>query len=284
MNCKKINEQIDMIEYLAQNNINPIKENENEAWFLSPFRNEKTASFKVNIKSNRYYDFGEGAGGTLVDLIMRLEQISIKEIIEKFSNTFFSFQKQIEGVTIFAPQKKKDYEILKLNEISSLPLIQYLNERNLSIDIVKRYCKEIHYKLNQKKYYAIAFPNQSNGFEVRNKYVKMCLVKKDISLIENGQILLKIFESWSDFISYLFLKPLDEFAYDFLILNSISLLKRNLNLLKKYRIIETYFDNDQSGKLTTNFLLDEFGSMINNQSNLYQEFKDLNEFIQKKQM
>lgn len=284
MNCKKINEQIDMIEYLAQNNINPIKENENEAWFLSPFRNEKTASFKVNIKSNRYYDFGEGAGGTLVDLIMRLEQISIKEIIDKFSDTFFSFQKQIEGVTIFAPQKKKDYEILKLNEISSLPLIQYLNERNLSIDIVKRYCKEIHYKLNQKKYYAIAFPNQSNGFEVRNKYVKMCLVKKDISLIENGQILLKIFESWSDFISYIFLKPLDEFAYDFLILNSISLLKRNLNLLKKYRIIETYFDNDQSGKLTTNFLLDEFGSMINNQSNLYQEFKDLNEFIQKKQM
>ena len=62
MNCKTINEQIRMIDYLAQKNIYPINSKRNIFWFLSPFRNEKTASFKVDISTNRFYDFGEGFG------------------------------------------------------------------------------------------------------------------------------------------------------------------------------------------------------------------------------
>ena len=110
--------------------------------------------------------------------------------------------------------------VLEVKEISSFPLIQYLETRKLPLEITNRYCKEIHYSLNDKSYYAIAFPNDEKGYEIRNKYVKMCLVKKEISLIKNNQNQLKIFESWSDFISYLFLFPTDEFLYDSLILNS----------------------------------------------------------------
>ncbi|MGV0937344.1 toprim domain-containing protein [Empedobacter falsenii] len=278
MNCKIINEQIRMIDYLAQKNIYPINSKQNIFWFLSPFRNEKTASFKVDNYTNRFYDFGEGFGGTLIDLISKLEKLSIKEIIQKFNDNSFSFQKQNE-FQFEKVQTKNEYEILELKEISSFPLIQYLEERKLPLEIVKRYCKEIHYKLNDKKYYAIAFPNIQNGFEIRNKYVKMCLIKKDISLIKNKQNQLKIFESWSDFISYLFLFPTNEFESDFLILNSIALLRKNIELINKYESIQTYFDHDDAGKSATNILETELKTKVKDDSNFYKTYKDLNEFI-----
>ena len=278
MNCKTINEKIRMIEYLAQKDIYPINSKQNIFWFLSPFRNEKTASFKVDISTNRFYDFGEGFGGTLIDLISKLENISVKEIIQKFNENSFSFQKQ-NDFQFEKVQTKNEYEILELKEISSFPLIQYLEERKLPLEIVKHYCKEIHYKLNDKKYYAIAFPNNENGFEIRNKYVKMCLFKKDISLIKNNYNKLKIFESWSDFISYLFLFPTNEFESDFLILNSIALLRKNIELINKYESIQAYFDHDDAGKSATNFLETELKTKVKNDSNFYKNFKDLNEFI-----
>jgi len=281
MNCKKINEQVSIVEYLAQNGRFPKKTKLKEFWYFSPFREEKTPSFKVDSEINRFYDFGEGSGGTLVDLIIRLEKISIPEIIQKFSEGSFSFHEQTIEFSGFACQKKKEYEILQLKVISSFPLLQYLEDRKLSLEIVKEYCKEIHYQLNQKTYYAIAFPNKSNGFEIRNKYVKMCLVKKDISWIKNDRVEVKVFESWSDFISYLFLFPGDQFAFDFMILNSISLLKRNLDLLKKYIAIEIYLDNDQAEISATNFLKNELGTKVINRASLYHGCKDLNEFIQK---
>ncbi|MFV0178378.1 toprim domain-containing protein [Empedobacter falsenii] len=273
-----INEQIKMIDYLAQKNIYPISIKQNTYWYLSPLRNEKTASFKVDNSTNRFYDFGEGFGGTLIDLISKLENISIKEIIQKFSINSFSFQKQ-NDFQLEKIQTKNEYKILKLKEISSFPLIQYLEERKLTLEIVNRYCKEIHYKLNQKTYYAIAFPNNQNGYEIRNKYVKMCLVKKDISLMKNNQNQLKIFESWSDFISYLFLFPTDEFLYDFLILNSIALLRKNIELINKYESIQTYFDHDDTGKSATIFLETELKTKVKDESNFYKKYKDLNEFI-----
>ncbi len=273
-----INEQIRILDYLAQKDIYPISNKQNVFWFLSPFRNEKTASFKVDSSTNLFYDFGEGFGGTLIDLISKLENISIKEIIQNFNNNSFSFQKQ-NDFQIKKIQTKNEYEILELKEISSFPLIQYLEERKLPLQIVNRYCKEIHYKLNDKKYYAIAFPNNENGFEIRNKYVKMCLVKKEISLINNNQNQLKVFESWSDFISYLCLFPTEEFLYDFLILNSIALLRKNIEFINNYKKIDTYFDQDDAGKSATLFLETELKTKINDESFFYTNYKDLNDFL-----
>ena len=267
-----------MIDYLAQKDIYPINSKQNIFWYLSPFRNEKTASFKIDVSTNRFYDFGEGFGGTLIDLISKLENISVKEIIQKFNENSFSFQKQ-NDFQFEKNQTKNEYEILELKEISSFSLIQYLEERKLPLEIVKRYCKEIHYKLNDKKYYAIAFPNNQNGFEIRNKYVKMCLVKKDISLIKKNQNQLKIFESWSDFISYIFLFPTNEFESDFLILNSIALLRKNIELINKYESIQTYFDNDEAGKSATKYLETELLFKVKDESGLYENYKDLNDFL-----
>ncbi|WP_313578040.1 toprim domain-containing protein [Chishuiella sp.] len=285
MNLNDIN-KLDFVQLLMkQFGVNPLYKSEKSIWVISPFRpNELTPSFHISkmYKYDIWFDHGNGLGGKIVDFYLHYLKTDLKGVLKYFNENSFSFQKQNDFLierNIKETQTKNEYEILKLKEISSFPLIQYLEERKLPLEIVNRYCKEIHYKLNGKYYYAIAFPNIQNGYEIRNKYVKMCLVKKDISLIKNNQNQVKIFESWSDFISYIFLFPAQEFLSDFLILNSISLLRKKSELINNYKKIETYFDHDTAGKSATIFLENELKNKVKDDSSFYKNFKDLNEFI-----
>ena len=48
-----------------------VRKSGDEVWYCSPFRNEKTGSFKIKLSENVWYDFGEGAGGNIIDFVMR---------------------------------------------------------------------------------------------------------------------------------------------------------------------------------------------------------------------
>lgn len=285
MNLKDIN-NLDFVQLLIkQFGLKIHYKTINSIWVKSPFRpNEKTESFHISkiYKHDIWFDHGNGLGGKIVDFYLHYLQTDLKGVLSYFNNSSFSFQQQKNNFSINKTESKTEYEIIELKEITSFPLIQYLENRKLSLEIVNRYCKEIHYKLNEKKYYAIAFPNIQNGFEIRNKYVKMCLVKKDISLIKNNQNQLRIFESWSDFISYIILCPTEEFRSDYLILNSISLLRKNIKLFDSYEKIETYFDQDDAGKSATIFLKNELKNKLKDRSIFYKgykDIKDINEFL-----
>ncbi|MCA4809822.1 toprim domain-containing protein [Empedobacter stercoris] len=280
MNLNDIN-KLDLEQILTNNYLlKSIKKSDKSIWVISPFRpNESTPSFHISkiYKYDIWFDHGNGLGGKNVDFFIHYLKTDVKGVLKYFNGNSFSFQQQKVSKDILPP--KNNYNVLELKKITSFPLIQYLDERKLPLEIVNRYCKEIHYKLNDKKYYAIAFPNNQNGFEIRNKYVKMCLVIKDITLIKNNQNQLKIFESWSDFFSYLFIFPSHETIYDFLILNSISLLRKNIKLINKYESIQTYFDHDEAGKSANVFLVTELKNKVKDDSFFYKNFKDLNDFL-----
>ena len=57
--------QIDLVDYLASLGYNPAKIKREEYWYLSPLREERTASFKVDRRQNVWYDHGLGTGGNL---------------------------------------------------------------------------------------------------------------------------------------------------------------------------------------------------------------------------
>lgn len=59
--------QRDLIEYLSKLGFEPVKIRGFNYWYLSPLRNEKTPSFKVNTKLNRWYDLGLAKGGNIID-------------------------------------------------------------------------------------------------------------------------------------------------------------------------------------------------------------------------
>lgn len=66
--------RIPLAQILAKLNLYPTKQTEKESWYLSPLRNEKTASFHVHNHKNLWFDFGEGKGGDTISLVQAILQ------------------------------------------------------------------------------------------------------------------------------------------------------------------------------------------------------------------
>lgn len=278
MNCKTINEQIKMIDYLAQKNINPIKIKNNDYWYCSPFRNENTASFKVAISTNRFYDFGEGIGGNLIDLISKLENISVKQVIRKVTNDF-SFPKQDHLNESFSdPLILNKISILQNKSIFNYNLKRYLKSRGIENSDYWKYIREIHFSTgNINNLYSIGFKNDSGSFELRNSFYKGS-TGKDITTLLNNSNKLNVFEGFMDFLSWLEIFGVE--TEDFLILNSISMQAKIKDILghKNYDTVNLYLDNDEAGKTLTEKVNSTF-SQSKDCSELYCNHKDLNEFL-----
>ena len=60
--------QIRIVDFLAQLGHRALYVKSEQYWYLSPLREERTPSFKVNNRINEWYDFGEATGGDLVEL------------------------------------------------------------------------------------------------------------------------------------------------------------------------------------------------------------------------
>src|SRR5436853_6196032 len=79
----------DIVDYLSALGFKPSKVSRNDYWYILPFRNEKTASFKVNRSLNRWYDFGDGKGGNLVDFGILFHRCSVTDFLRKMKPDFF---------------------------------------------------------------------------------------------------------------------------------------------------------------------------------------------------
>jgi DNA primase len=257
MNCNQFN-TIPLEEVLQNLGHFPTRQNEKEAWFLNPFGRENHPSFKLNKRLNIWYLFSEGIGGNNINFMNKYLNTSISEVLAWAENqNFSSFQNQKTPNRKFE-NPSKTYEISEVREIGHPALLQYLKSRK--VENQTEFLKEIHYQMNDKNYFGIGFKNDSDGFEIRNAYSKICLGKKDISTIENGD-------------NYLEKEPAD-----YLILNSVSMINKIKNEIKNYENIELYFDNDEAG----NRAVEMIKNKIENADDcriLYSDFKDLNDWL-----
>ena len=275
MNCKQFN-TIPLEEVLQNLGHLPTKQNEKEAWFLNPFSTENHASFKLDKRNNVWYLHSEGIGGNNIDFMMKYLNVSVKEVLEwAESQNFSSFQNQN-----FPNQKlenlHKNYEIIEVKEIRHPALMEYLKTRK--VENQTEFLKEIQYQMNDKNYFGIGFKNDSAGYEIRNKYSKICLGKKDVSTIKNDSENLKIFEGFFDFLSFKNIeKSLENESSDYVILNSVSMISKIKNSLENYKKIDLYFDNDEAGNKAVKMLKNEMEN-VKDFRVLYSDFKDLNEW------
>ena len=276
MNCKQFN-SISLEEVLLSLGHLPTKQSEKEAWFLNPFAKENHASFKINKNLNYWYLHSEGIGGNNVAFMKKYLNASVSEVLLwAESHNFSSFHQQnisnskLENIS-------KNYAIMNVKEIQHPALLEYLKSRK--VEDQTKFLKEIHYRMNDKNYFGIGFKNDSGGYEIRNKYSKICLGKKDISTIINESNSVRIFEGFFDFLSFKNLEnDLEKKYSDYLILNSVSMIHNIKNSLAKYEKVELYFDNDEAG----NRAVEIISSEIQNAKDcrvLYSDFKDLNEYL-----
>ena len=299
MNCKQFN-SIGLEEVLAALGHLPIRQNDKEAWYLSPFATESQASFKVDRSRNAWYLFSEGIGGTTTDFMKKYLNTTIKGVLEWASvQGFSSFPQQPEQIR----KLPTEYRIDKVQELSHPNLLQYLRGRELSPRIYP-YVKEVWFSIKDKSYYAIGFENRSGGWELRNLYYKGALLNKDISILHinpavqnasnqkihpdnvlsvlhDGRLDDKIVvvEGFMDALSFLELKG--SYQGDLLVLNSTSLLQKAIDSLKGYSEIFLFLDNDKAGKKSTEKILNVYPH-AKDFSHIYSDHKDLNQYLIKK--
>lgn len=287
--------KLSIIDFLDKEGIKPTKVRGNACWYLSPFRNERTPSFKVSRKENLWWDYAIQEGGDLVELVNRMYgKLSVSDALAVLTS------KRIAGVgkAIDAAIAAKEYTTTKMNDVRLFPLrshalLSYLNSRCVDITIGTMYCREIHYKVGQKHYYGIAFGNLSDGYEVRSPYFKGCVGHKDITLLAHRfnewQDSCVVFEGFMDFLSYMTLvKRQDQwFAIedpcDYMILNSIANLKRALQYLDRYTHIHSFLDNDQAGRKTVETIKGLYECRVTDESFRYADYKDVNDYLMRKE-
>lgn len=276
MNCAQA-KKIPIRLVLESFSLFPSKENPKTAFYFALDREEKTPSLLVDFVKNIAFDFGTGKKYDAVLLVQTIKICAVSEALKYLEQ----FSSSLQNQEILNKQKlenlSKSYGITEVKEIQHPALLDYLKGRKVINQI--EFLKEIHYQMNDKKYFGIGFRNDSDGYEIRNGYSKICLGKKDITSIKNDSNSLRIFEGFFDFISFKNVEDyLEKQPSDYIILNSVLMIERIKNELGNYHNIELYFDNDEAGNRAVEIIKNENQNAKDCWA-LYSSFKDLNDWL-----
>lgn len=99
MKCAEGN-KLDLVEYLFSLGFRPIKIRGNNYWYISPLRNEKEASFKIDRSKNIWYDHGAGKGGSVIDFVMQYFACDISTTLQKIADTITNNQHRFVSTNI----------------------------------------------------------------------------------------------------------------------------------------------------------------------------------------
>lgn len=263
---------IQITDFLAEKGYQPKSKKGANWWYLSPLHTEHTASFKVNVNKNVWYDFGLGKGGnviTLASLLYHTDKLSnlLRYLMDAKRTDF--------PINHIGRVEHPAFTDIAVKNLHNPALLIYLASRGISENIATRYCKEVHYTCNGKGYFAIGFPNRASGYELRNPYFKGCIAPKDISFITNGFDVCHLFEGFIDFLSFVALHS----DCDAVILNSIVNAPKAIEVLNKYKQVFCHLDNDEAGKNTTKQIRTSCHNEVVDASSEYADCKDLNEYL-----
>ena len=271
--------QIPIVDYLAQTGYKPKLTKGVNYWYCSPLRSELTPSFKVNVERNQWYDFGTGDHGDIIDLVCALQQCSTAEAMRRLAALkgvrlapSFSF-----GGTTPVRSQAPSMELSSVQAVKHPKLLLYLAERGLQPSDVSPFLSEVYYRVSEKCFFALGFPNDAGGWELRNPYFKGCFAPKAITTIKGTDShKLQLFEGFMDFLSWRKLHP--EVQDDSIILNSLNLLPKLIPSLHAYTMIESLLDNDEAGDRVTKQLIDA-GLPVKDIRACYAPYKDINEYL-----
>ena len=275
-----------IVEYLERKGIRPVRKTPTYAMYRSPLREETHPSFKVDTEKNLWIDYGEGRGGSIIDLCMRMEGCTLSEAIRRLGqnapdNGTYNF------LNDFVPNNPQPAMVVngarRLIEISdTLPphLQDYLTkERCIDLEKAMPFLKCISYEVRGRHYQAIGFANLSGGYELRDdKTFKGTIAPKDITPIFTDRAEpVCIFEGFMDFLSFLSMK--EEITNHCLVMNSVSNVARTIRYLNDRHLthIRAFLDNDEAGRRAVQDFI-KAGFHVEDMNIHYKDFKDLNDF------
>ena len=273
---------IPLATFLSQLGHEPTARKGTRLWYKSPLRQEHTPSFKVETTLNCWYDFGLGKGGNIIDLAAEMYQSTdLRYLMRCIADSCPVPSVQTVASTSFQRHSAPSMERFEVVPLEHRALVAYLQERGIPAHIAKANCKEAHYSVNGRFYFAVAFENISGGRELRNRYFKGCRGRKDISYLpwarDGPSTECAVFEGFIDYLSALTLGIIS--GADAIILNSVVNVNKVMPYLKDYITINCYLDNDTAGRTALTELTALYGTTVIDRSTLYSEFNDLNEYL-----
>ena len=275
-----------IVEYLERKGIKPVRKTPTYVMYHSPLREETHPSFKVDTEKNLWIDYGEGRGGSIIDLCMRMEGCTLSEAIHRLGQNA-SDNGTSSFLNDFVPNNSQPVMAVngarRLIEISdTLPphLQDYLTkERCINLEKAMPFLKCISYEVRSRLYQAIGFANLSGGYELRDdKTFKGTIAPKDITPIFTDRAEpVCIFEGFMDFLSFLSMK--EEITNHCLVMNSVSNVARTIRYLNDRHLthIRAFLDNDEAGRRAVQDFI-KAGFHVEDMNIHYKDFKDLNEY------
>ena len=169
-----------IVEYLERKGFKPVRRTPSYALYRSPLREETHPSFKVDTEKNLWIDYGEGRGGSIIDLCMRMEGCTLSEAIRRLGqntpvNDTYSF------LNDFVPNNSQP--VMAINGARRLigisdtlpPYFQeyLMKERCIDLEKAMPFLKCISYEVRGRRYQAEPARNTESATVQRRISAKM---------------------------------------------------------------------------------------------------------------
>lgn len=283
MNTQQIKDKYTCLDYLGK----PLKKT-SAGWFLyrCPWREDNHPSLNVTPNGKVWHDLATGAKGGIIELVMAcLNTRDLSRVCAEFDSSSFSMSSRV-----FDCEKKEEVDTTTFHSFSLVPLhsrglYAYLTKRHINICIARQFLQEAHYSFQPRedgKYlYALAYPNDKGGCELRSEFYKGGTSPKGITTHlgkENAPVV--VFEGFFDMLS--FATMCGGVKHNYVVLNSCSMKESALEVLKTLQNqIYLCLDNDKGGDDATAFLLDALPSAVDIRCH-FAPAKDVNEYLRSK--
>ena len=280
MNAKQIKEKYTCLNYLGK----PLRKT-SAGWFLyrCPWREDNHPSLNVTPNGKVWHDLATGAKGGIIELVMAcLNTRDLSRVCAEFDSSSFSMSSREYGC-----EKKEEVETTAFHSFSLVPLqsrglYAYLTKRKVNTSIARQFLQEAHYSFQERQdgryLYALAYPNEKGGYELRSEFFKGSTSPKGISThlgLKNASTV--VFEGFFDMLSFATLSG--EVKHNYIILNSIVNTPAAIEVMRSMSgKVLLCLDNDDGGNKATKQILDALPSAIDIR-NRFAPAKDVNEYL-----
>ena len=289
MNIEQIKASKTCLDYLGA----PLKKT-SSGWhvYRCPWKTDAHPSLTVSPDGKVWRDLSTGAEGGIIELVMAcLNTRDFKLVCAAFDSSSFSLSKTLDG------KKEKELECSKFKSFSVMPLqsrglYAYLTKRKVNTSIARQFLQEAHYSFQERTdgsyLYALAYPNDLGGYELRSESFKGSTAPKGITTHLRGRNALSghengscvVFEGFIDMLS--FATMCGGVRHDYLVLNSVVNAPEAIEALRNYNgSILLALDNDDRGREATELMTKNLPS-ARDISHKYAPHKDVNDYLTSK--
>lgn len=239
--------RVDLVDFLTTIGIQPKKRKANHYYYLSPLAGhpEHRQTFVVNQRLNRWRETTTKQAGGLADLAVRLYDCTIGELTTILRAVVppVSQTAAIKNINTAPP-----ISIERTHPIRSNYLEHYLWERRIPLDVARLFCLEAWYNRGKNVYAALAFRNDTRGFELFDRTRHYRIPPCGPTHINNHSQSIAVFRQVVDLLTYVTIAtgPISQLP-DLLVLNAPITFPAIQEVISPYREKHFFLPNDAAG-------------------------------------